>query len=334
MTVMQERVCPMAYAIVAERPGGPEVLRRVEIEPPTPEQHEVLIRQTAIGLNFIDIYIRSGSYPWPVKKDLTLGCEGAGIVEAVGSGVQGFGVGDRVAYTVPNGAYATHRLVPASMLLQLPDGVSDEQAAAVMRKGLTAHYLLNDSYPVQAGEAVLFHAAAGGVGLLAGQWLAARGARAIGTAGGGAKCALARRNGYAEAIDYRTEDFVSRVRDLTNGEGVSAVYDSVGRDTINGSVKCLKTFGTLVSFGQSSGAPDDFRIAHLSRGSLRLQRPTLFHYAASRDWLERASANLFAAVENGTLTVSVSARCPLQEAAQAHEDLAARRTTGSTVLVP
>ncbi|MCY4167525.1 MAG: quinone oxidoreductase [Rhodobacter sp.] len=324
----------MAYAIVAERPGGPEVLRRIDIDPPDPGDGEVLVRQTAIGVNFIDIYIRSGSYPWPVKRDLTLGCEGAGTVQAIGPGVRGFGIGDRVAYTVPNGAYATHRNVPASMLLRLPECVSDEQAAASTLKGLTAYYLLNDSYPVKDGDTVLMHAAAGGVGLLAGQWLSARGVRAIGTAGGGAKCALAQKNGYTDTVDYKTEDFVSRVRDLTGGEGVNAVYDSVGRDTVKGSLECLKTFGTLVSFGQSSGAPDDFRISDLARGSLRLQRPTLFHYAASRDWLEKASAELFAAIRDGTLKVDVPVRRPLEEAMQAHEDLQGRRTTGSTVLVP
>lgn len=324
----------MAYAIVAERPGGSEVLRRIEINPPDPGDGQVMVRQTAIGVNFIDIYIRSGSYPWPVEKDLTLGCEGAGIVEAVGPGVQGFQVGERVAYTVPNGAYATHRNVPSSMLLHLPDSVSDEQASASMLKGLTAHYLLNDSYPVQCGDTVLFNAAAGGVGLLAGQWLAARGAHAIGTAGSPEKCELAQRNGYDETIDYRREDFVSRVRELTDGEGVQAVYDSVGKDTLKGSLECLKTFGTLVSFGQSSGAPDDFRISDLARGSLRLQRPTLFHYAASRNWLEQASKDLFSAISDGTLTINVSVTRPLQEAKQAHEDLAGRRTTGSTVLIP
>ncbi len=197
----------MAYAIIAEYPGTSDALKRIDIDPPDPGAGEVLIRQTAIGVNFIDIYIRSGLYHWPVKKNLTLGCEGAGTVEAVGSDVRGFGIGDRVAYTIPNGAYATHRVLPASMLLHLPDDVSDGQAAAAMLKGMTAYYLLNDSYAVSSGETVLFHAAAGGVGLLAGQWLAAHGVRAIGTAGGAAKCALARENGYAETIDYRTEDF-------------------------------------------------------------------------------------------------------------------------------
>lgn len=324
----------MAYAIVARKPGGPEVLEQVEITPPTPGAGEVLIRQTAIGVNFIDIYIRTGTYPWPVDKDLILGCEGAGVVEGIGADVTGFSAGDRVAYTVPNGAYATHRLVPAAMLVHLPDTVKDEQAAGVMLKGLTAHYLLNDSYPAQADETVLFHAAAGGVGLLAGQMLAAKGVHAIGTAGGTAKCTLARANGYGETIDYRSEDFVSRVRELTDNKGVAAVYDSVGKDTIMGSLDCLKTFGTLVSFGQSSGAPDEFRVNHLARGSLRLQRPTLFHYAASRDWLDSASDALFAAIGDGTLNVNIAAARPLAEAADVHTDLQGRKTTGSTVLIP
>ncbi len=324
----------MAYAIVAGTPGGTDVLREIEITPPTPGEGEVLIRQTAIGVNFIDIYIRTGAYPWPVEKDLILGCEGAGVVEAIGPGVTGFAAGDRVAYTVPNGAYATHRLVPAKMLLPLPDGVGDEAAAGAMLKGLTAYYLIHDSYPAARGETVLFHAAAGGVGLLAGQWLNSKGVRAIGTAGGAAKGRLALANGYDAVIDYTAEDFVPRTRELTDGAGVAAVYDSVGKDTIMGSLDCLRTFGTLVSFGQSSGAPDALRVSHLARASLRLQRPTLFHYAASRVWLETASAALFKAIADGRLKVSIASTRPLREAAAAHTDLEGRKTTGSTVLIP
>jgi len=324
----------MAYAIVAERPGGTDVLRRVDIEPPVPGAGEVLIRQTAIGVNFIDIYIRTGAYPWPVERDLVLGCEGAGVVEAIGADVLEFSVGDRVAYTVPNGAYATHRVVPAAVLVALPDAVSDAQAAGAMLKGLTAYYLLHECYAAQAGETVLFHAAAGGVGLLAGQWLAAKGVRAIGTAGGAAKGELALAHGYDSVIDYRSEDFVARVKELTGGDGVAAVYDSVGKDTVMGSLECLKTFGTLVAFGQSSGPADDFRISHLARGSLRLQRPTLFHYTASRDWLEKASAALFGAIADGTLSVKIAATRPLDEVAAVQGDLAGRKTTGSTVLIP
>jgi len=324
----------MAYAIVAGAPGGSDVLRRIEITPPVPGQGEVMIRQTAIGVNFIDVYIRTGAYPWPVKQDLTLGCEGAGVVEAVGPGVQGFSEGDRVAYTIPNGAYATHRIVPAAVLVHLPDTVSDQQAAGAMLKGLTAYYLLHDSYPAQKGETVLFHAAAGGVGLLAGQWLSAMGVRAIGTAGGAAKGKLALENGYSDVIDYQSEDFVARVKDLTGGAGVAAVYDSVGADTIMGSLDCLANFGTLVSFGQSSGAPDQVRVSHLARGSLRLTRPTLFHFTASRDWLEMASGALFQAIGSGTVKINIASARALDDVAAVHDDLEGRKTTGSTVLIP
>ncbi len=324
----------MPYAIAAQKPGGPETLTKIEITPPQPGDGEVLIRQTAIGVNFIDIYIRTGAYPWPVDENLILGCEGAGVVEALGANVTGFTPGDRVAYTVPNGDYATHRTVPAAMLVPLPDGVSDTQAAGAMLKGLTAHYLLNDSYPAQPGDTVLFHAAAGGVGLIAGQWLKSKSVRAIGTAGGPEKAQLALANGYSDIIDYRTEDVPTRVSDLTEGKRCAAVYDSVGKDTIMGSLDCLKTFGTLVSFGQSSGAPDEFRISHLARGSLRLQRPTLFHYAASRSWLEAAANDLFQAIADGTITIHIAAERPLTEAAAAHEALEGRQTTGSTVLIP
>lgn len=324
----------MGYAIVAREPGGTDKLARVEIDPPAPGEGEALIRQTAVGLNYIDVYIRTGSYPWPVERDLVLGCEGAGVIEAVGPGVDGFAKGDRVAYTVPNGAYATHRAAPASMLVKIPDGVSDEDAAGAMLKGLTAYYLLHDSHAVQAGQTALFHAAAGGVGLIAGQWLKAMGVRAIGTAGGAEKVALALANGYESAIDYREDSFVERVRELTEGAGVDVAYDSVGKDTILGSLDCLKTFGTLVSFGQSSGPPDQFRVSHLARGSLRLSRPSLFHYAASRDWLETAAGALFDAIGDGTVKIHRAQRRPLSEAAQAHDDLEARRTTGSTILIP
>jgi len=324
----------MAYAIVASEPGGSDVLRRIEITPPTPGPGEVMIRQTAIGVNFIDIYIRTGSYPWPVDKDLTLGCEGAGVVEAIGPDVDGFSAGDRVAYTVPNGAYATHRLVPAAMLVHLPDNVSDQQAAGSMLKGLTAYYLLHHSYPVAKGETVLFHAAAGGVGLLAGQWLAAMGVRAIGTAGGKTKGRLALANGYGEVIDYRSEDFVAQVKKLTGGAGVAAVYDSVGADTVMGSLDCLARFGTLVCFGQSSGAPDQVRVSHLAMGSLRLTRPTLFHHTASRAWLEMASGAMFRAIGDGVLKINLAKTCPLADVAQVHDALEGRKTTGSTVLIP
>ncbi len=324
----------MPYAIAAAGPGGPEQLRRIDFAPPAPGAGEVLVRHTAIGVNYIDIYFRSGLYPWPQERDLVPGCEAAGVVETVGDGVREFEPGARVAYVAANGAYATHRVVSAAQLVALPDLVEDSIAAGAMLKGLTAYYLIHDSAPVSDGDTVLFHAAAGGVGLIAGQWLAAKGVRAIGTAGGPEKCALARANGYGDVIDYRSEDFVERVRALTGGAGVKAVYDGVGAETILGSAECLANFGTLVSFGQSSGAPDQFRISHLARGSLRLTRPTLFHFTAERGWLERASAALFDAIRAGEVRLHIGKRRPLVEAAAAHADLEGRVTTGSTVLVP
>ena len=285
-------------------------------------------------MNFHDIYVRSGLYPWPVAADLILGSEGAGIVEAVGTGVTGFREGDRVAYTVTNGAYATHRIVPAAMLLTLPETVSDAQAAGSVLKGLTACYLLHDSYPVKAGETVLFHAAAGGVGLIAGQWLRSKGVTAIGTAGGLEKVKLAQDNGYAHVIDYRAEDFPARLREITQGAGVPVVYDSVGKDTVAGSLKCLQNFGHLISFGQSSGMAEDFRIYDLAQGSFYVQRPILFHYASDRVWLERAAEALFGAIGDGTIKINIGATRPLSEAGLAHEDLLARRTMGSTILIP
>ena len=324
----------MAYAIFAPNPGGSDVLENREIDIPTPGAGEVLIRHTAIGVNFLDIYFRTQTYPWPVEKDLILGSEGAGVIEAIGDGVQGFAVGDQIAYTIPNGAYASHRLLPASAVVRRPDTVTDAQAAAAMLKGLTVHYLIHHSYAVQEGDTVLVHAAAGGVGLIAGQWLKAKGVRAIGTAGSDEKCALAKQNGYEAVINYNSEDWVSRVKDLTNGDGVAAVYDGVGHDTVLGSLQCLKRFGTLVSFGQSSGAPDNFRISHLAIGSLRVTRPTLFHHTASRDWLEKASADLFEVIGNGSVKINIGAERPLSEIAMVHDDLEGRKTTGSTVLIP
>ncbi len=324
----------MAYAIFAPEPGGANVLQRRDIEPPAPKSGEVLIRHTAIGVNYLDIYFRTGTYPWPVERDLILGSEGAGVVEAVGEGVGGFAKGDRVAYTVANGAYASHRIVTAPMLVHLPDAVTDAQAAGAMLKGLTVHYLIHHSYAVQSGDTVLVHAAAGGVGQIAGQWLKARGVRAIGTAGGADKCARARQNGYAEVVDYSQGDWVEAVKSLTDGAGVAAVYDGVGRDTILGSAQCLRRFGTLVSFGQASGAPDQFRISHLAPNSLRLTRPTLFHHTASHDWYASAAADLFAAIADGSIGIETGAMQPLEEVAEVHRLLESRKTTGSVILTP
>lgn len=323
----------MAYAIAASSPGGSDQLHRVEIDIPRPGPGEITLRHTAIGLNFIDIYFRNGVYPWPVARDLVTGSEGAGIIEAIGEGVD-LRVGQRVAYTTPNGAYASHRVLPAALAVALPDEISDEVAAAVMLKGLTAQYLIHHSFPVTRSDIVLFHAAAGGVGLLAGQWLAAKGVRAIGTAGGAAKCALAQAHGYAEVIDYRSKDFVAEVLRITEGRGVAAVYDSIGADTVLKSLEVLQPFGTLVSFGQSSGAPDNFRISHLARASLRVTRPSLFHHTRVPGWLQGAAADLFAMISSGAIKVEIAQRFPLDAVASAQDALEARKTTGSTILIP
>ncbi len=323
----------MAYALAVAAPGGTEQFHRIAFETPRPGAGEITLRHTAIGLNFIDIYFRTGAYPWPLPRDLITGSEGAGVIEAVGEGVS-LRVGQRVAYTTPNGAYASHRTLPAALAVPLPDAISDEVAAAVMLKGLTAHYLIHHSYPVTPSETVLFHAAAGGVGLLAGQWLAAKGVRAIGTAGGAAKCALARAHGYDEVIDYRAQDFVPEVMRLTEGGGVAAVYDSIGVDTVLKSLEVLQPFGTLVSFGQSSGAPDNLRVSHLARASLRVTRPTLFHHTRVPGWLAKASGEMFAMIASGAIKVEIAQRFSLDAVGSAHEALAGRQTTGSTILVP
>ncbi len=324
----------MVLAIAAREPGGPEVLHAIDLPLPEPGPGEALVRHRAIGVNFIDIYFRTGLYPWPVARDLVLGSEAAGVIEALGEGVSDLEVGQRVAYTLPNGAYSEARVIEARHLVPLPDAISDEVAAAAMLKGLTARYLLHDSFPVQKGQTVLFHAAAGGVGLIAGQWLAALGARAIGTAGGPGKCAIARDHGYAHVIDYRAEDFVARVREITGGAGVEATYDSVGRDTYPGSLEVLKTFGHFISFGQSSGPVTDFSLADLAKGSFTATRPVLFHFTSDRQWLLRAARELFDMIGAGKIRIEINQRFPLTEAAAAHHALEARRTTGSTVLIP
>ena len=322
----------MTYAMAAARPGGSDMIRRIEIDAPAAGAGEVVIAHEAIGINFIDIYIRTGAYPWPVDKDLILGSEGAGIITAVGEGVSHVAVGDRVGYTLPNGAYATHRAINADMVVKLPEAITSDVAAAIMLKGLTVAYLVQDSHAVQAGDTVLFHAAAGGVGLLAGQWLKSLGATAIGTAGGPDKCALAAANGYDHVIDYKSEDVVTRVMEITGNAGVDLAYDSVGKDTFAGTLASVKRHGRIVAFGQSSGPYADFKIADLGAGSLHLTRPTLFHFATSRPWLEAASETLFSLVNEGTLKVNINQRFELAEAAAAHDALAARQTTGCTIL--
>ena len=322
----------MTYAMAAARPGGSDMIRRIEIDVPAAGAGEVVIAHEAVGINFIDIYIRTGAYPWPVDKDLILGSEGAGLITAVGQGVSHVAVGDRVGYTLPNGAYATHRAINADMVVKLPDAITSDVAAAIMLKGLTVAYLVQDSHAVQAEDTVLFHAAAGGVGLLAGQWLKSLGATTIGTAGGPDKCALAAAHGYDHVIDYKSEDVVTRVMEITGDAGVDVAYDSVGKDTFAGTLASVKRHGRIVAFGQSSGPYADFKIADLGAGSLHLTRPTLFHFATSQPWLEVATETLFGLVGDGTLHVNINQRFELAEVAAAHDALATRQTTGCTIL--
>jgi NADPH2:quinone reductase len=323
------------YVIVAPAPGGPEVLERRAVAAPAPGPGEALVRHTAVGLNFIDVYHRSGLYPWPVERDLVPGSEGAGLVEAVGAGVTEVAPGDRVAYTLPLGAYATARTIRADRLVRLPPGIADDVAATVMLKGLTAQYLIHSTFRVEPGMTVLVQAAAGGVGLILGQWLAAKGATAIGTAGGPEKVALAKAHGYAHGVDYRAGDFVGAVKALTDGQGVHVVYDGVGRDTWRGSLACLRPRGMFVTFGQSSGVIEGFALSDLAAGgSLAACRPTLFNYIATRAELETRAGDLFAMLESGAIRAEVRQRFALEDAAEAHRALAGRATTGASVLVP
>lgn len=324
----------MSYAIRFHQPGGPEVLQVEEVEIGAPGRGEARVCHHAVGLNYVDTYHRSGLYPVPLPSGI--GTEASGIVEAVGDGVADIAPGDRVAYaTGPLGAYADRRLMPADRLIKLPEPISFEQAAAMMLKGLTAQYLLRRTYVVQPGDTILIHAAAGGVGLIVCQWAKALGARVIGTVSTEHKAALAEAHGCDHPIIYTREDFVERVKALTGGEGVPVVYDSVGKDTFDGSLECLRPLGMLVSFGFASGKVPPFDISELSRrGSLFLTRPTLFTYAAKRADLVKMAADLFAVIAEGKIKIEIPQRYPLVEAAQAHRDLEARRTTGSTVLLP
>ncbi len=323
----------MSKAFVARKPGGPEVLALADVATPPPGPGEVLVRHTAIGVNFIDVYFRSGLYPWP-EQTMIPGAEAAGVVEAVGEGVTGVSPGDRVAYVMRHGAYRTERNVPAAQLVRIPDALSDAVAASVMLKGLTTQYLVTSSYAVWPGDIVLVHAAAGGVGLLLGQWLKALGATAIGTAGSAEKVALALRHGYSHVVNYREQDFVAEVQALTRGAGCAAVYDSVGDDTWRGSLACLRRFGMFVNFGQSSGPIQGFALSDLAKGSLSACRPMLFDYIAERADLERRSGELFRRLTSGEVRADAITQRPFAELAEVHRDLEARRTTGSIVLIP
>ncbi len=324
----------MTHAIRIHQTGGPDVLRWEEVELPAPAPGEATVRHHAVGLNFIDTYHRSGLYPLPLPAGL--GLEGAGVIEAVGEGVSEVKVGDRVAYAGgPVGAYAEARNIPAHRLLKLPDSITFETAAAMMLQGLTAAYLLRRTYRVQAGDSVLIHAAAGGVGLIACQWAKALGATVIGTVGSAAKGELARAHGCDHVINYSSENFTQRVREITGGEGVPVVYDGVGKDTFMGSLDCLRPQGMMVSYGNASGPVPPVDLLLLSqKGSLFITRPTLMSYTAKREDLLALGAELFAVVASGQVKVEVNQRYALKDAAQAQRDLEARKTTGSTILLP
>ncbi len=326
----------MAMQIKVERHGGPEVLERAEVEVGAPGPGQVRLRHAAIGLNFIDTYFRSGLYPPPAGLPFVPGLEAAGVVEAVGDGVQGLEVGQRVAYgTGPLGAYSTERLIPAEKVIAIPERIADEVAAAMMLKGLTAQYLLRRTYEVKPGDTILFHAAAGGVGLIACQWAKHLGATVIGTAGSQEKAELARAHGCDHVILYRTEDVPAKVRELTGGRGVPVVYDGVGKDTFTMSLDCLRPRGLLVSFGNASGAVEGVNLGILSaKGSLFVTRPTIAGYTSTRAELEAAAREVIDVVGKGVVRIEVNQRFPLVEAAEAHRALEGRRTTGQTVLLP
>ena len=324
----------MAKAIRYARTGGPEVLEVVDVEVGEPGPGEARVRNHAIGLNFIDVYFRNGLYPAPLPGGL--GHEAAGVVEAVGEGVQHVKPGDRVAYAArPNGAYSDLRVMPADILVKLPDEIDFETGAAMMLQGLTVQYLFRRTYPLKAGDTILFHAAAGGVGLIACQWARAMGVNLIGTVGSNEKAALAKSHGAAHVINYNREDVVQRVLEITNGAKVPVVYDSVGKDTFLRSLDCLQPLGLMVSFGNSSGAVPPFALTELvSRGSLFITRPTLQTYASTREKLEAMAADLFQMVSSGQIQIEINQRFPLADAARAHIELEARRTTGKTILLP
>jgi len=324
----------MPKAIQVHAYGGPEVMRYEDVTVPEPGPGQIRVRQSAIGVNFIDIYFRSGAYKAP-QLPFTPGNEGAGTVVSVGEGVTDFQPGERVAYGSAAGTYAEEVVINASAAVHLADGVEDTTAAAMMLKGLTAEYLLHRTYKVKAGDTILFHAAAGGVGLIACQWAKHLGATVIGTVGSAEKAELARANGCDHVILYRDEDFAARVREITGGRGVPVVYDGVGRDTFPASLDCIHPLGLFVSFGSASGPVDDFSLALLGqKGSLYATRPSLFAHAGKRETLDAMAKNLFSVVASGAVKIPVHAKARLAEAPQVHTDLASRKTTGATVMIP
>ena len=324
----------MTKAIRINQNGGPEVMEYVDVDLPPPGPGEARVRQEAIGLNFIDVYFRTGLYPQPLPGGL--GMEGAGVVEEVGEGVTLVKAGDRVAYAGrPNGAYAEARNMPAAMLLVLPDKIGFDTAAGMMLQGLTIQYLFHRTVALKAGDTILFHAAAGGLGLIACQWAKVKGVTLIGTVGSEEKAALARAHGAEHVINYNTENFVERVREITGGKGVSTVYDSVGKDTFIGSLDCLAPLGMMVSLGNASGPVPPFSVGELaSRGSLFITRPSLMSYTSTREDLETAAASLFGVVGSGAVKIEINQRYKLADVAQAHIELESRKTTGSSILLP
>ncbi|GKS74411.1 quinone oxidoreductase [Acidovorax sp. SUPP950] len=325
----------MSLAVQIRQHGGPEELHVVDVDVGDPGPGEIRIRHHAVGLNFIDVYHRTGLYP--LSMPATLGMEGAGIVEAVGEGVTHLKAGDRAAYASnPPGSYSEVRVMPAKTVCKLPDAIGFETGAAMMLKGLTAQYLLKKTLPaegLQPGDHVLFHAAAGGVGLIACQWAKALGLQLIGTAGSDEKCRLALANGAAHAINYRTEDFAARVKDITGGKGVKVVYDSVGKDTWEKSLDCLRPFGLMATFGNASGPVPAFPPGLLgAKGSLYVTRQTLFTHIATREATQAMADDLFAVVQSGAVKIHIEQRHPLRDVQQAHRDLEARKTTGCTIL--
>jgi NADPH:quinone reductase len=324
----------MAKAIRINTVGGPEVMEYVDVDVGEPGPGEARVRQMACGLNYIDVYFRTGAYPQPLPGGI--GMEGAGVVEAVGAGVTHVKPGDRVAYAGrPTGAYAELRVMPAAVLVRLPEAIDFETGAAMMLQGLTVQYLFRRTFPLRGDETILFHAAAGGVGLIACQWARALGVTMIGTVGSDEKAALAKAHGCTHTINYNKENFVERVKEITEGKGVPVVYDSIGKDTFIGSLDCLAPLGMMVSFGAASGPVPPFSLNELAtRGSLFITRPSVFTYTAKREDLDAMAADLFGMVESGKVKIDINQRYALRDAAQAHRDLEARKTTGSTILVP
>ncbi len=325
----------ISKANLVHQPGPHTSFSFEDITIPDPGPNEVLVKHHAIGVNFIDTYFRSGLYPWPGEMPIIPGAEASGEILETGSQVTDLNPGDRVVYTFSSGSYCQHRIINADRVVKLPDSVSNETAAASMLKGLTAHYLLHGTFKVQAGHTILIHAAAGGVGLIAGQWANQIGATVIGTVGSKEKAELALKNGYHQVINYREENFVDRVKEITNGAGVEVAYDSIGQDTYPHSLKCVKRLGMWVPFGQSSGPIKNFELKDLvAHGSLFTTRPSLFDYIPTKETLQAASSSLFDMLESGHINVTINQKYQLEEASLVHELLETRQTKGSTILIP